>query len=124
MASSGVEGLLIETHNWGKSVAFWQALGFKLEFETDHHSGQLRHPDGGPYIFLAERPAGHELELQPVLTVRDAGRFDVPASGTVDQPFVAQHWGVVEMLLRDPDGRRLSVQAPLPEGVDAPPGHG
>ena len=39
MTTNGIQLLFIETHNWGKAVAFWQALGFKLEFETDHHSG-------------------------------------------------------------------------------------
>ena len=67
MSSTGIEGLYIETHNWGKTVAFWTALGFELEFETDHHSGQLRHPAGGPFLFVAERPEDHELELQPIL---------------------------------------------------------
>ena len=123
MTSRGIEGLLIETHNWGKTVAFWTALGFELEFETDHHSGQLRHPAGGPFLFVAERPEDHELELQPIVGVADANRFDAAESGTVEQPFTPQHWDVVEMVLRDPDGRRLSVQAPLPEGVEAPAGH-
>ena len=64
MATRGLEGLVFETHNWGKSVAFWQALGYELEFETDHHSGQLRHPAGGPYIFLAERPEGDARRIE------------------------------------------------------------
>ena len=63
MQSNGIEGLLIETHNWGKTVAFWQGLGYEIEFETDHHSGQLRHPRGGPYIFVAERPPDQALKV-------------------------------------------------------------
>jgi hypothetical protein len=124
MGTRGIEGLLIQTHNWGKSVAFWEALGFKLEFETDHHSGQLRHPAGGPFLFLAEQPEGVELELQPIVAVPDADDFEAPHAGSVERPFTAQHWNVLEMLLRDPDDRRVSLQAPLPEGVAAPPGHG
>ena len=27
MSSNGIEGLIVETHNWGKSVAFWRDLG-------------------------------------------------------------------------------------------------
>jgi hypothetical protein len=123
MATRGVEGLVIETHNWGKSVAFWQALGFKLEFESDHNSGQLRHPGGGPFIFLAEVPEGSNAEVRPVLGVDDAGGFDPPTAGTVDQPFTAQHWHVLEMLLRDPDGRRVGVWAPTPADIEAAPGH-
>lgn len=124
MATDGVEGLYLETHNWGRTVAFWQQLGFVLEFETDHRSGQLRHPTGGPYLFVAERPATKPPEWYPVVTAPDAAGFEPPAGATVEVPFTPQHWGVVEMILRDPDGRRVSVQAPLPEGVEAPPSHG
>ena len=110
----GIEGFLIETHNWGKSAAFWQALGYQLEFETDHHSGQLRHPGGGPYLFIAEVPEGQAVGMAPMLGIDDAERFAAPAAGSVEHGFEAQHWGVMEMLLRDPDGRAVSVQAPMP----------
>ncbi|WP_437622216.1 VOC family protein [Sorangium sp. So ce1151] len=114
MATEGIEGLLVETHNWGKTVAFWQGLGFELELETDHHSGRLRHPRGGPYIFVAERPPGQALKLVPVVSVIDAAQFSPPSAGSVVHAFEAQHWHMLEMLLADPDGRQLSVQAPLP----------
>ena len=29
ITTQGFEHLYLETHNWGKSVAFWKALGFK-----------------------------------------------------------------------------------------------
>src|SRR6476646_9110419 len=67
MTPRGIEGLIIETHNWGEAVAFWTGLGFKVEFETDHHSGQLRHPGGGVYLFIAERPEGEPLETRPLI---------------------------------------------------------
>lgn len=51
-----IEAVFLTTHNWGKSAKFFQALGFTLEFETDHNSGQLRNGDG-PYLFIAEIPA-------------------------------------------------------------------
>ena len=123
MTSNGITGFIIETHNWGKSVAFWQALGYSLEFETDHHSGQLRHQDGGPFLFIAERPATQALEMMPIVGVDEPSTFEPPHSGSVERPFTAQHWAVSEMLLGDPDGRRVSVQAPLPQGVAAPPEH-
>ncbi|KYF73295.1 hypothetical protein BE11_23740 [Sorangium cellulosum] len=113
METDGIEGLLIETHNWGKTVAFWQGLGYKLELETDHHSGRLRHPRGGPYIFVAERPRDRALQLVPVVAAGDAARFSPPGAGTVLRPFEPQHWPVLEMLLADPDGRPISVHAPL-----------
>jgi hypothetical protein len=116
MTTEGIEGLLIETHNWGKTVAFWKSLGYELVFETDHHSGQLRHPRGGPYLFVAERPPTQALKVIPMVMVKDAAQFTPPASGTVLRPFEAQHWHALELMLVDPDGRELSVQAPLPEG--------
>jgi hypothetical protein len=114
MKTNGVEGLLIETHNWGKTVAFWKALGYELEFETDHHSGQLRHPAGGPYIFIAERPASQKVELQLAIGVAQASEFHPPDAGKVLRPFEREHWGVLGMLLGDPDGRTVAVYAPMP----------
>jgi hypothetical protein len=116
MQTNGIQGILIETHNWGKTVAFWKALGYELEFETDHHSGQLRHPNGGPYLFIAERPAGQALKIVPAVSVADAAQFTPPSAGTVEQPFAPQHWHALEMRLADPDGRTIGVHAPLPAG--------
>jgi N-acetylglutamate synthase-like GNAT family acetyltransferase len=48
MTIQGIEAVYLETHNCGNSAKFFQALGFELEFETDHASGQLRNGDG-PY---------------------------------------------------------------------------
>ena len=121
METEGIEGLLIETHNWGKTVAFWKGLGYELEFETDHHSGQLRHPRGGPFLFVAERPATQALKVVPMLGVKDAARFTPPSAAKVTRAFEPQHWDVLEMLLADPDGREISVQQPLPA---AKKGHG
>ena len=53
MSTDGIEAVFLETHNWGKAAKFFQALGFELEFSTDHSSGQLRNGDG-PYVFIAE----------------------------------------------------------------------
>lgn len=110
----GVEGLLIETHNWGKSVAFWKALGYDLEFETDHHSGQLRHPAGGPYLFIAEVAPEAPVVFQPMLGAESTEVFKAPTAGTIEQPFTEQHWGAYQMTLRDPDNRRVSIQVPIP----------
>ena len=78
MTTRGIDGLLLETHNWRKSVAFWKSLGYEAEFETDHHSGRLRHPAGGPYLFIAERPPEHVLRVVPGLSVEDAAAFEPP----------------------------------------------
>jgi len=117
MTTSGIQGLTLSTHNWGRSVAFWQRLGYRVEFDTGHGSGQLRHPDGGPYLFVVEVPPEQPVELYPVLGVGDAAGFRFPDGADVERPFEPQHWGVEEALLLDPDGRRLSLQAPLRDGA-------
>jgi hypothetical protein len=123
VATKGIEGVLIETRNWGKTVAFWQALGYEVEFETDHNSGMLRNPAGGPYLFVAEQ-LDRELEsFSPILSTADSTTFTPPSAGEVVHGFEPQHWDVVQMLLADPDGRHVGVEAPLPEGVEAPAGH-
>lgn len=55
MAIEGIETLFLTTHNWEKAVKFFQALGFELDFETGHRSGQLRQ-GSGPSLFIAEVP--------------------------------------------------------------------
>ena len=119
MSSKGIEGLIVETHNWGKSVAFWRDLGYDLE-----ESLVLRHPAGGPFIYLIERPETQSLEVLPIVAIEDSETFTPPAAGTIQRGFEPQHWGVSEMLPLDPDRRPISVQSPLPDGVEAPEGHG
>jgi hypothetical protein len=51
MATEGIEGIYVETHNWGRTARFFRELGFAIEFETDHGSGLLRCGDG-PYVFV------------------------------------------------------------------------
>lgn len=114
--TDGISGILVETYNWGKTVAFWQALGYQLEFETDHHSGQLRHPRGGPYIFIAERAPGTPLHVQLALAVPDARAFTPPSAGTVVHDFAPQHWDALQMTLADPDQREIAIHAPKQAG--------
>nr|WP_041938681.1 MULTISPECIES: glyoxalase [Frankia] len=111
MATEGVEGMVVETHNWGRAARFFQALGFTLEFETDHGSGLLRAGDG-PYVFLREVPAGEVPRIQPVLTVADADALRLDPAVEVVTPFEETHYGTREMTVRDPDGRTWSLQAP------------
>lgn len=119
MATEGLEGLYIETRNYGATAAFWASLGYVSQFETDHGSGQWTHPDGGPFLFIAEHHEG-ELTTYPILAVADAAEFAPSRAPEYVRGFEPQHWGVTEALIRDPDGRTVSLQAPLPEGVAAP----
>jgi hypothetical protein len=119
VATEGFVGFYVETRNYGATAAFWASLGYENAFETDHGSGQWEHPSGGPYVFIAEQQ-GEPLETHPVLWVSDSEAFAPDRAPDVERPFTPQHWGVVEALLRDPDGRSVSLQGPLPAGVSAP----
>jgi uncharacterized glyoxalase superfamily protein PhnB len=103
MTTEGIEAVFLETHNWGKAAKFFQALGFDLEFSTDHSSGQFRSGDG-PYVFVAEVPEDRAPGIQVVLKVTE------PDAVT---PFEDTHYGTREMTVRDPDGRLWSLQAPV-----------
>jgi hypothetical protein len=111
MTTKGIEAVFLETHNWGTAARFFQALGFDLEFSTDHASGQLRNGDG-PYIFIAEVPKSREPHVQIVLTVPDAEALRLDPAIEVVSPFEDTHYGTREMTVRDPDVRLWSLQAP------------
>ncbi|MFF2964650.1 VOC family protein [Streptomyces sp. NPDC057963] len=111
MTTEGIEAVFMETHNWGKAARFFQALGYELEFETDHSSGQLRNGDG-PSLFIAEVPADRQPQMQLVLKVADADAFRLDSAVEVVTPFEDTHFGTRLMTVRDPDGRLWSLQAP------------
>jgi hypothetical protein len=111
MSTEGIEAIHLETRNWGKAAKFFQGLGFKLEFETDHNSGMLRNGDG-PYVFISEVPGDGVPEVRVALKVADADAFRADAAVEVVTPFEDTHYGTREMTVRDPDGRLWSLQAP------------
>jgi len=111
MKTEGIEAVFLTTHNWGKAAKFFQALGYTLEFETDHNSGQLRNATG-PYLFIAEVPPSQRTEMQLILKVADAEVFRAEPIVEVVTPFEPTHWGTQQMTVRDPDGRVWSLQAP------------
>lgn len=111
MTTQGIEAVFIETHNWGKSAKFFQALGFELEFDTGHASGQLRNGDG-PYVFVAEIPEDQVPQVQLVLKVANADEFQPDPGIEVVAAFKESHYGSQEMTIRDPDGRIWNLQAP------------
>ena len=112
MTTEGIEAIFLETHNWGASAGFFQTLGFELDFETDHNSGQLRNGDG-PSVFIAEVPEDRPTGMQVVLRVPDADRVALDEAIDVVSPFEETHYGTREMTVRDPDGRLWSLQAPV-----------
>ena len=84
----------------------------------------LKHPAGGPLIYLIEQPQTEDIEIRLIVTIDDATTFSAPVVGIVDRGFEPQHWGVSERMLLDPDHRGVSVQVPLALGVEVPKGHG
>jgi uncharacterized glyoxalase superfamily protein PhnB len=112
MTTDGIEAVFLETRNWGRAAKFMQALGFELDFATDHNSGQLRNGDG-PSVFIAEIPADREPGLQLVLKVADAAAVRLDPAVEVVTPFADTHYGTREMTVRDPDGRLWTLQAPV-----------
>jgi hypothetical protein len=116
MTTTGIEGVYIETHNWGKTVAFWKALGFELTFETDHHSGQLEHPTGGPFLFVAERPADHEVQTQLIVAVDDVNTFTPDAPVVISKPFEPTHWQRMEGSRTTPTAGRSASRPRSPTG--------
>ncbi|MDH6142313.1 MULTISPECIES: VOC family protein [Kitasatospora] len=111
MTTNGISAVFLKTHNWGKAARFFQALGYQLEFETDHNSGQLRNGDS-PIVFIAEVPEDQATGSQLVLQV--ASEQDVHANPELEllTPFEDTHYGTREATVRDPDGRQWLLQAP------------
>ncbi len=110
MTTRGFEAVFLTTHNWGKAAKFFQSLGFGLEFETDHQSGQLRN-GAGPYVFIAEVPESRPPEMCLLLRTDSEAGFEPPPGAEVVTPFENTHWGTREMTLRDADGRIWRIQA-------------
>lgn len=82
------------------------------------------HPASGPYAFIREQHDA-DLVIRPVLRVTDSTAFAPDREPEFVQPFTAQHWGMAEALIRDPDGRTVSLEAPTADATGAPPGgHG
>ncbi len=107
----GFGHLYLETHNWGAAAAFWQRLGFEIEFDTGHGSGMLRNPAGGPTIFLAEQSIDDPLASELYLAA--PADYEPPADVIVVSPFTESHWGTKVMVIQDPDGHRFRIEAPV-----------
>ena len=110
MTVTGFAHVYLETHDWQAARAFWESLGFTVEFATDHGSGALRAPAGGTYLFLAEQPREAPLGQALYLAADAAAAF--PPGTDVKFDWEPTHWGTQVAVLRDPDGREIRVEAP------------
>ncbi len=82
-----------------------------MEFETGHGSGMLRHPCGGPAVFIAEQSIEDPLATEMYLGA--GADYEIPAGVEVVSPFTETHWGTKVMVIQDPDGHRYRIQAPV-----------
>ena len=108
MAATGIHHVYLETHSFGKTAKFWQALGFVLD-EDRGTSGLLRPPAGGPYVYVAEVPASQTPRTELYLNADDEAVPGRPVEVTA--PWADTHWGTREMAIRDPDGRTLKLES-------------
>jgi hypothetical protein len=111
MSTEGIATIFLTTHNWGGAAKFFLALGYELEFDTGHNSGQFRNTEG-PSLFIAEIPEEQEVDTRIVMRVPDAAAFAADPVVEVVTPFEDTHYGTREMTVRDPDGRTWTLQAP------------
>lgn len=107
--TTGFDHLYVETHDWVAALAFWARLGFQLEYDTGHQSGALRHPQGGPTVFLALQSLEDPLATEVYLGALPD--YEIPAGVHVVSPFVESHWGTKVAIIQDPDGHRYRIQA-------------
>ena len=105
MSSRGIEYVYVETHNWGKTVKFWQDLGYQVELDLGS-SGRLVNPAGGVPLFIEEVPVGRELVVQLYLSA--GSEIDPPAE--VVSAWHDSHWGSRLLEIRDPDARSVIIQ--------------
>lgn len=119
MATEGFQCFYMETRDYSATAAFWASMGFEVVFETDHNSGQWAHPGGGPYVFVNQQNDDRVLETHPILGVADSTGFVPDLKPEFARQFTPQHWAVTEAIIRDPDGRDVSLQAPLPPDADS-----
>src|SRR5215216_941180 len=103
MTTDGFAGFYIETRDYAATATFWRSLGFETVFETGHDSGQFQHPAGGPYVFVTQHNDRRALKTHPILAVSSSTAFALDGLD-VRSGFAAQHWDVMEAVVRDPDG--------------------
>lgn len=108
MAVEGIDYVYLETRNWGKSVKFWQQLGWELALDLGT-SGILKPPSGGPGVFIEE--VSPETPLAPGIYLRTTEPDFTPEPPVaVVGETIASHWGTSLQTVRDPDGREFILQ--------------
>lgn len=106
--TKGIDYVYVETHNWGKTVKFWQELGFTLELDLGT-SGRLVHPEGGAALYVEEISSDRTPGMSLYLETGNAGaQPNSPVEITKD--WHPSHWGTELLEVGDPDGRTVTIQ--------------
>ncbi|MCA9726142.1 MAG: VOC family protein [Candidatus Eisenbacteria bacterium] len=106
--TNGISYIYVETHNWGKTVKFWQQMGFELQLDLGS-SGTLVHPAGGSSLFIQEVPADRALEIHMCLAAPD-DQSTPGAPAVVTKTWHDSHWGTRLLNMQDPDGRAAVIE--------------
>jgi catechol 2,3-dioxygenase-like lactoylglutathione lyase family enzyme len=108
MTVDGIDYVYLETRNWGRSVRFWQSLGFELVLDLGS-SGRLAPPSGGAGVWLEEVSPETPLASGVYLAASDEDfGSDAPVERVGDA--IESHWGTRLQIVRDPDGREFILQ--------------
>ncbi len=100
--------IFLETHNWGKTVKFWQQMGYEVDLDLGT-SGRMLNAAGGPALFITEVPEDHVPTTQiAVRTDAEGWKPESPVEVTKD--WHDSHWRTKIMMIKDPDGRDMLVQ--------------
>ena len=105
--TNGIDYVYLETHNFGKTVKFWQEMGFTLELDMGT-SGRVVHPAGGAAIFVEEISPDRKPEMRLHL---DASEKTQPAASVeVVKDWHPSHWGTELLETKDADERVVTIQ--------------
>ena len=107
MAVDGVRSLYVETHNFGKTAAFWKSLGFEHFLDLGGSSGGFRAGDGGAYLFIEEVGPDAPLHTEAYFNIVDSAAIP---EDCIAEPLEDTHWGTKLMSVRDPDGRTWKLE--------------
>ena len=108
MAVTGIHHLVVTTHHYEATVAYWRDLGFTVDFETGHGSAKLDPPTPGPYVFVDTADSHEEPRIQVYL--------DVDRRAGIAGDWAATHWGTFVLAHPDPDDRIVWLQEVGPDG--------
>lgn len=109
MDVQSIDHVYVETHDFERTLAFWQGLGFRLAESwggDGHRAGRL--VAGDAVVVLATAHGGEAAGPTVHLRVPDTRAAQSGLDGSADVSVTlreqATHWGTRWIRVRDPDG--------------------